>query len=774
MNHLTFNSTPAQRGGEHGQLSGRGLLRLMRDHWVEIVGIAAFIAALSVIYVLLATPIYSADVLVRVDPPDPNEFGLSSQTRETPPSVPSPDAEMAVMTSRSVLEPVIQRYRFDITVTPRSVPVLGAIAQKLASPGQPAAPWLGLRSFAWGGEQVRVASLEVPRALEEEKLTLVARDNGRYELFGPSGEPLLAGRVGEAASSRGVSMKIAELVARPGTNFEVIRWNGLDAVTRFAKSMKVTDRAKGTGLVEITYLDESPTRAVDVANAISQQYIAYAVAARQRTDSATLDFITKELPRLRAELLRSEQALADYQASAQSMQPTMESQAYLQGGIEFDRQIASLQIQRTQLLERYTPGSRWVTSVDTQIKQLHAAKSAFDARFTSMPVSERRNADLARDAKVAEAVYLGMVQKAEELSVRRASTTGGAHIVDDATVPLHPVKPEKLLIIPGGVALGLFCGVMSVFLRRHVMTGVTDPLYVEQRLNIPVVGEVLFSRHQARLDQEMEPPVRRRRVSGGAALMLQRPSARLHRSGSEQQNAVRGHGLTKVLADRFPTDLAVEGLRGVRTALSRDSAQAPNNVVMFTGPTPAAGKSFVAANLAVLHAEIGSRVLLIDADMRGGHLALNFGQPNRDGLSDVLRCEKEPRDVMREVGGVQGLWFISCGRPAHNSAALLMSRHFKDLLDRFSAEFDLVVIDTPPHPMTDADIIASTAGATVLVLRSGMQSEDEIADTVRKLDRAGARVVGAVFNAIPASRGNRYYDYALRIGSAESFGTAAS
>jgi tyrosine-protein kinase Etk/Wzc len=764
VSYMPFDAISAPVQDERGQLSWRAFLRLMRDHVLEVVGIAAIIVTLALAYVSLATRIYSADVLVRVDPPDPNELGIDSQNRESVPPSPSPAAEMAVMASRSVLEPVIQQYRFDISVTPRSVPVLGALAEKFASPGQLVAPWLGLSSFAWGGEQVEVASLEVPQTLVEEKLKLVVLDGGDYELRGPSNEHLLWGKVGEPASaSDGASMLITRLVARPGTQFQVIRWSALDAVKRFMDSLKITDKVKDTGLVEITYSDKYPARAAGVANALSLQYIASAVATHQRADSATLAFITKELPRLRKELERTEEALSDDQASSQSLQPTSEAQAYLQGGIQLDMQVANLQMQRTQLLERFTPDSRWVVNIDTQLKQLDAARNALNARFASMPVSERRNVDLTREAKVAETIYLGMVQKAEELSVRRASTTGGAHIVDDAIAPFRPVRPDPLLIIPGSVVLGLLCGAFFVFIRRHVMTGVTDPLYVERRLSVPVLGEVLFSQHQVTLSREMAAIVRSRLASRGrtAELQLRRLASHRHR-GSLDGVAALSDGASKVLAERFPGDPSIEALRSVRTALSRDLARARNNVVMLTGPTPAAGKSFVAANLAVLHAETGARVLLIDADMRGGQLAYFFDQANPAGLSDVLKGEMQPREAVRKVDA-DGLSLISCGNRAENPAGLLMKSRFKEMLRCFSEEFDLVVVDTPPFLMvTDAEIIAGEAGATILVLRSGMQSESEIVDTLKKLERSEARVVGAIFNAIPVRRNNRYYGYASR------------
>lgn len=761
MDYFPSHSLSPPNANERGQLTGKEMLNLMHDHLWEILNVIGIVVALAVVYLLVATPIYSADVLVRVDPPEQNALGIAIQNQETlPPPAPAPSAEMAVMRSRSVLEPVIERYRFDVSVKPRTIPLLGDLAEKLATPGQPAAPWLGLKSFAWGGERLQIATLDVPQDLEEEKLNLVVLEGGQYELRGPSNEVLLRGAVGKPASSNGVSMLVAQLVARPGTSFEVIRWNSLDAVKRFGDVIKVTDKVKDSGLIEMEYSDSNRAKAVEVTNALAQQYLATAVASRQSNDNKTLAFINGELPRLLADLRRKEEALRSFRASSNSMQPTSEAQAYLQGGIDFDRQIAALQLQRTQMMEKFTPDSRWVQNIDTQLAQLNKAKAAFDGRFSAMPSSERNSVDLARDAKVAETIYLGMVQKAEQLSVRRASTTGGAHIVDAAIKPLRPTKPNRPIVLGGAVALGLISGMFLVFMRRHVMTGVTDPLFVERRLHVPVIGEILFSQQQVQLDRDADGAARKALTGNPRATSpFWRESLEDHPSDSNRQGtALDGVG-TRVLAARFPNDPSVEALRDVRTSLARDLGRAPNNIVMFTGPTPSAGKSFVAANLAVLHAETGSKVLLIDADMRRGHLASYFGMSNRGGLSEVLSGRIPVRNALRHVG-VHGMSFLSCGERPDNPAALLMKQTFRDLLDRLSKQFDLVIIDTPPVlAVTDASIIASEAGATMLVLRSGMQSEDEISDTVKKLERTEGRIAGAVFNAIPLRRSNRGYEY---------------
>ncbi len=768
MDYYPSNSLPVAPEVERGQLTAREMLNLLRDHIWEIVAATVVVFLLAVAYQLIATPIYSADVLVRVDPPEPNALGLALQTQEAlPPPAPSPSAEMGVMRSRAVLDPVIDRYRFDISVKPRRIPVLGDIADKFATPGEPNGAWLGLKSFAWGGEVVKFGYLNVPANLEEEKLSLVALGDGAYELLGPSGELLIKGAVGKPVEANGISVLINQLAARPDTRFEVIRWNELDATKRFTDVVKITDKVKDSGLIQIEYADKSPAKAAEVANALGQQYLAAAVAGRQLNDTQTLNFIKGELPRLLADLRKSEEALKSFRAKSNSMQPTAEAQSYLQGGLDLDRQIASLELQRTQLLDKYAPGSRWIQSIDTQLAQLKQTKAEFNGRFQDMPASERESVDLIRAQKVAETVYMGMVQKAEQLTVRRASTTGGAHILDEAVRPHRPVKPDPLIVLPGGFVLGLVAGVVLVFMRRHVLVGVTDPRYVERRLSVPVIGEVLFSHQQTLLDRGL-PAAARRPLPGAAgrnAMATPRGLEGSEATSGEKIDPSFGYSGNKILAERFPHDASVEALRAVRTAMARDLAHTRNNIVMVTGPTTSAGKSFVAANVATLHAEAGARVALVDGDMRRGHLAAFFTQSNRGGLSEVLAERMPLRDALRNVG-IEGVTFMSCGARPENPAALLTRPRFKEVLERLSHHFDLVIVDTPPFlAVTDASIIANEAGASLLVLRSGMQTEEEIADTIKKIERAGGRVAGAVFNGIPLRRSTRTYGYATNYAS---------
>ncbi|MCM3437091.1 hypothetical protein M3657_22975, partial [Bacillus licheniformis] len=142
-------------------------------------------------------------------------------------------AEIEIIKSRGVVAPVVDQFKLNFTVAPKTLPVIGSLAARLATPGTPSRPWLGLKSYAWGGEVADIDTINVVPALEGKKLTLTAGPNGTYSLVDENGTRLLAGRVGESAQGGGVTLLVQKLVARPGTQFTVVRYNDLDAISGF-------------------------------------------------------------------------------------------------------------------------------------------------------------------------------------------------------------------------------------------------------------------------------------------------------------------------------------------------------------------------------------------------------------------------------------------------------------------------------------------------------------------------------------------------------------
>ncbi|MGI4984358.1 MAG: polysaccharide biosynthesis tyrosine autokinase [Janthinobacterium lividum] len=708
----------AAAGSEDDGLVLGELIRLLFDKIWWVLGIAAIVVLLALAYVTIATPIYSANALVQVEQPDSNSSPLASSTAlsafsgATLPTA----SEIEVIQSRDVLGSVVNKYKMEFSVRPQMFPILGSIAAHFAQPGQLQRPWLGMNSYAWGGEIADMSNFVVPQALESQKLTLVASGNDRYVLQDPEGRHLIDGVVGQPAQSGGVQITVNRLVANAGTRFNVVRWNQLDAIEGFAAGVRVAEQGKQTGIISISTTGTDPARTAELTNAVADAYVLQHVEMKQEEASRMLTFLNGELPRLKNQLESAEARLSAYQQKSGSFQPSTEASIYLQGAIEYERQLSTLRLQETELLQKFTPDHPLVKAIQRQIAQVSASKGSFDTRFRGMPVNEANALSLQRDAKVSQDVYELLLNKVQELSLTRAGTLGNVRILDRALRPADPVKPKKSLIMIASVFLGLILGSLFVFARRQLTLGIEDPDLIENRLGLPILGAISLNPAQVRWDS----------------------SYRRDRDGRRA-----------ILAKSFPKDPSVEALRSFRTSLQFAISDARNNILSMSGPIPGTGKSFISVNLATLLAEAGKRVLLIDGDMRRGHLNEYFGVARSPGLSEMLQRNLLPAQVIAQTD-VPGLHAIWTGAIPQNPSELLEAPGTRELFEGLGREYDIVIIDTPPVlAVTDATIISSIAGSSFLVLRSGIHSEREISEAIKKISQSGTRIVGGILNAMP-------------------------
>lgn len=712
------------------------LVRLFIDQIWWIIGITAVVFLLALAYVTVATPIYSADSLVQVEQQDSSSTlpGISSAAGSFGGATLPTEAEMQVMKSRRVLAPVVHDFKLEFVATPNVFPILGRIAQHFHKPGNLARPWFGLNSYAWGGEILDLETLNVPSYLENQPLMLTVLDANRYQLSGKDGGILLTGTVGTAAQGNGVTVVIKKLLANPGTKYTLVRSNELDAINGFASGLTIAEMGKQTGVVQISRNGADPALTASMTNAVARSYLEQHVEEKQAEASRMLDFLNGELPRLKADLEAAEAKLSAYQKQSGSFQPSTEANLYLQGQIQYEQQIAQLKLQEAGLLQRYTREHPMVIAIENQIAQTTAQKNVFEQRFRDIPNHEVNALGLQRDAKVSEDIYVAVLNKLQELSLTRAGQLGNVRILDQSLTPSDPIKPKKGLIEIASIVLGLIVGMLFVFTRKMLLVGIEDPDAIESKIGLPMLGAVPLNAVQLRWDSVLK-----------------------RNSGARRE----------ILARSLPKDPAVEALRSFRTSLQFSLLDAPNKIVSFSGPVPGTGKSFVSVNIATLLAEAGMKVLLIDADMRRGHLNDYFNAQRGPGLSELLAGKVDSASVINSTD-ITGLSTIWTGAIPDNPAELLTGPRAAAILTGLESSFDIVLIDTPPVlAVTDASIISAIAGSSLLVFRSGMHSEREVTYAIKKLTSAGARVVGGVFNAIPSrvakagkyGGGNYHYVY---------------
>jgi tyrosine-protein kinase Etk/Wzc len=327
---------------------------------------------------------------------------------------------------------------------------------------------------------------------------------------------------------------------------------------------------------------------------------------------------------------------------------------------------------------------------------------------------------------VSNDTYTGLLNQAQQLDIARAGTVGNVRIVDKSDVDItRPIWPRKIIVVLGGALLGGLVALVYVFIRQMLNRGIEDPAVIE-KIGLPVYATIPISAREQALQGK------------------------------------RGHGDGKqhLLVMDAPADLATEALRSLRTSLHFARLEAKNNVLMISGSSPDAGKTFVSANLAAVVAQSNQRVLLIDGDMRMGSLHNVVGGKAEVGLSELISGQADLVATTRQIGSLENLHFIARGKIPPNPSELLMNARFSALLDHLKQMFDLIIIDTPPIlAVTDAAIIGHHAGTALLVVRFGLNQAREIALARQRFEQNNVPLKGAIFNAVER-RSSGYYSYA--------------
>ncbi len=713
------------------------LVGVLAEHKWLIGGIAALALAFGVFYALWVQPVYQADALLQVEQPQGSGLGLeelSTLTGDEPPA----ETEIQILRSRYVVGPVVERLNLDIHAEPRSFPVLGQWARRRAEGDAPAPPWFGLDAYGWGGEAIRVKQLVVPEALRGEPLTLTALGDDRFRLDDPEGRTLLTGAVGVPAGEGELGIFVAELVARPGTQFQVVKRPWLKAVGGLQERLAVAEQGKGTGIIRVSLEGEDKPQIAQILDVLTTTYLRQNVERRSAEAAESLEFLEEQLPTLKRDLEAAEQALNAFRQQNRSLDLTVETEGLLEQIVEIESQLAELQLKRAALAQNYAAQHPAMQAIGSQLAELRGVQRQLQGRVEELPDTQQEILRLQREVQVQTELYMGLLNQAQELRVIKAGTVGNVRILDRPVVPIEPVKPRKSLIAALSLFLGLFLGVLLVFLRRALRRTLRSPDEIERALGLSVYAVVPHSRVQPKL---FETARRRRR-----------------RNLPEQRKMA-------VAALRVPDDPLVESLRSLRTSLHFALLEQQSNLICISSPSPNSGKTTISTNLAVLLSQMQQRVLLIDADMRRGEVHSYLGRARAPGLADVLGGTATFAEAHVAVLE-DSLHVLTAGTVPPNPAELLMSGAFDALLAEAHRHYDTVLIDTPPIlAVTDAGIVGAKAGATFLVAREEHAHLAELEQAVKRLVHNGVRVTGVIYNDHrPRTRagaygGYYYYDY---------------
>lgn len=687
-------------------------------------------------YAVLATPVYLANALVQVEPKKNDMLGfsdLNSMLGGQSPSV----TEIGIIKSRAVIGKTVDDLRLDIDVTRNTFPLIGGFLSRRYrgdSETSVAPPRFGLTSYAWGGERLEFSRLELPKDLLGKKLTLIAGEQQRFQLFDENDNLLAEGVAGEAFANDGVEGQIAQLAANPGTRFQVVRNPRIVTIQGYQDALDISEQGKESGIIRLALASSDAAEAVKILNKIASLYVEQNVRRTSAEAAQSLAFLQSQLPQVKRDLAKASDALNAYQTHGKTVNISLETQSVLGQSVALETRISELKMQQAELDRKFTKQHPAYRALMTQIGELTQQQKSLEGKVQDLPATQQELLNLTRDVEVASQIYTQLLNKSQELDIVRAGAVGNVRLIDTADVDLtSPIKPKKALIVLIATLLGAFVGVALVLLRKSLSQGLEGPEGIEQ-LGLPVYASIPYSALQEEEDNK----------KGRARDGVDKPAY--------------------LLALRNPTDLSIESIRSLRTCLHFAGLDSTNNRIMISGPSPQVGKTFVSSNLAAVMALSGQRVVLIDADMRKGHLHKTLNTPISNGLSDLLvkRCTLEQAINKVEV---DNLHFISRGQVPPNPSELLMHANFRELLAQLSERYDLVIIDTPPLlAVTDAAIVGREAGISLIVTRFGVNPAKEIELTIRRFAQNGIELKGAVFNGVEKRAasyygGTGYYNY---------------
>jgi capsular exopolysaccharide synthesis family protein len=313
-------------------------------------------------------------------------------------------------------------------------------------------------------------------------------------------------------------------------------------------------------------------------------------------------------------------------------------------------------------------------------------------------------------AAIANAVGDQVAQVAKELTAGKTTATS----VADALVPTRPSSPNVARNLALGVALGILLGLGVAMIRHLVDTRVRSEQDVRSVTESPLLGTIGYD------------------------------------------DKVPSHPL--ILRDE-PLSAAAEAIRRLRTNLQFTAVGDRPRSIVITSSIPSEGKSTTSLNLAVALADAGSRVILVDADLRRPSVASSMGLEGQVGLTTVLIGRAEVEDVVQHWAGTS-LDVLPAGRIPPNPSELLGSTAMERLLDQLTARYDVVLLDSPPVlPVTDAAVLSKLAGGTLVIVGADRVHRPQLRESLEALATAGAYIHGVVLNRMARQESGAYSYY---------------
>ena len=644
-------------------------------------------------------PAFRSDILLQVNVKG-NKQGLALGEMGALLDVSTPSAaEMELIKSRVVLDQVVADERLCFSATP-----LNKMDRLMNREGR-----------------MDLELLQIPRAFVEAKGKLIARvtaDSSKYEVLGLEGEVVVSGSVGETYRTpfAGDTLVICvkSLTATVGQTFLLSAAHPQEAAGALLNSLGISEEGKNSGIIRVSLEHRYADRVAAILNTIANTYLKQNIEMRSAEAKKTLAFLEEQLPGVKAKLDSAEQKLTTFRHSKGTIDLSGETRLHLEKDVTLQQRIIELEQKKQEALRLFRAEHPTVRTIEEQQSRLRRELAKQQRSAASLPVVQQEVLSLQEEVEVNNKLYTNLLNNIQQLRVVQAGEVGNVRIVDQAYAPIKPSKPNRKLIFAGVAFAFLLLGCFIVYVRRMLSNGVCSSSEVEQATGVGVYGKLPM------LD--------------GKTL----------------------NDVSKPYVSAQPDEPFSEGIRALRTALEFSVFADGKKILMVSGLVQGVGKSFVSTNLAASFAMSGKKVLLVDMDLRRGHLFKH----SQKGLCEML--EKECYTEEYVVKMTDNFHVLGAGARVVNPGSLLNSSRFSAFLDAFRDKYDMIVLDTPPvFQCSDALLVEKHADYLLCVLKHAAHTIESIQDALNTFDRSTETPLqkAFVFNKCERHAGYGYGSY---------------
>jgi capsular exopolysaccharide synthesis family protein len=689
--------------------------QVLRERYVVVLGVAAAIFVLALVLTLLATPVYRASSTLQIERDTMKIVDVEGLTpAESPMDRDFYQTQYELLKSRSLALRVVQDLKLERHE--QYADVIEALEEDRAREGE---------AQAAGAPGSRVPQRAREQALVEpvlEALTIEPVRNSRLVRVNfDSSDPALAARVANAYANAFIASNLERRFDASSYARKYLEERLAQLKARLEDSEKaLVDFATDSQIVSVgddkQSLSAQNLSELNAALAQAQDKRIGAEAAWEQASQGDGLGLPQVVASQLIQKLRESRSLltAEYQQKLGTFGADYPSMRELAGRIaETDRQIAGeVNNIRTSIRLEYDTARQRELLLEQRLQGLKDDVLDLQGRSIQYNI-------LKREAGTNRELYDGLLQRYKEIGVVGSIGANNISVIDRADVPERRHSPRLSLNLAVGLLLGGFAGVLAAFLLHHLDRTVHSPEALAKATQLPLLGAI--------------PKL---------------PA-----------------GITPVAAAADLRSAFAESYRSVRTALQFATSNGLPRSLLVTSASPSEGKTTTAMELARNIAQLGKRVVLVDADLRNPSIHRVTGLGNGIGLSNVLAGSAELTQVV-QAGSEPTLSIITSGPLPPNPPELLAGDRLPALLQELRGRFDVVVLDGPPVlGLADAPLLAHQAEATILVATAEQTRKDALQGALGRLGAVQGRVIGTLLTRFDLSRkgeaygGYTYYSY---------------